>query len=231
MSMRGYINGWKEKRQSSHSGIPAASRPVTAWEGTTDRDQSLKKIIEEAVLAAFESDVFKTAVASQVDPAFSRQQEKLNQLKATNLNLESTLQSHFDEVGLSTGLRSLEGQLNDLHIPDHSKELNDLWSGQTRLLKLIETRFDGLENRVEEFDRKLEHLDKSTVDADLRSALRFGELSNELQDRNTTLGDRIWEIERDLGKKIDAHQRKVTGACEELGKNVRTIGSTLETMQ
>ncbi|CZR60779.1 uncharacterized protein PAC_10675 [Phialocephala subalpina] len=252
MSMRGYINGWKEKRQSSHSGIPASSRPVTAWAGTSDRDQSLKKIIEEAVLAAFESDVFKTAVASQVDPAFSRQQEKLNQLKATNLNLESTLQSHFDEVvkpiqdhlirldipqygheleGLSTGLRSLEGQLNDLHIPDHSKEINDLWSGQTRLLKSIETRFDGLEHRVEELDRKLDHLDKSTVDGDLRSALRFGELSNELQDRNTTLGDRIWEIERDLGKKIDAHQRKVTGACEELGKNVRTIDSTLETMQ
>ncbi|KAE8440600.1 hypothetical protein EG329_007046 [Mollisiaceae sp. DMI_Dod_QoI] len=256
MSMRGSpINWWKEKRQSSHSGIPAATRPATAFPWTDNGNQDLKKIIQEAVSAAFESDAFKIAVASQVDPALSRHQEKLNQIKATNLNLESTFQNNIEDLfaavkpiqdhltaleipaygpefqGLSAGLEKLEGQLVDLDVLNHDKELNDLLSGQSRLLKSFESRFDGLEARIEGLDRKIDGIDEAAMNSDLRSAIRFGELSNELQDRNTTLGDRIWEVQRDLGKKIDGQQRKVIGACEELGKAVRSAGETLEAIQ
>ena len=66
MSMRGSpINWWKEKRQSSHTGIPHANRPQTAFPWNEDHD--ISKIVEQAVLAAFESNAFKIAVASQVD--------------------------------------------------------------------------------------------------------------------------------------------------------------------
>jgi hypothetical protein len=280
MSLKGSpINWWKEKRQASHSGIPAASRPATAFPWTGDRD--LQKIVEETVLAAFESDAFKVAIASQVDPTFSRHQEKLNQIKAANLNLESTLQAFVEDLPvalrpiqdqltaldipeygleleelskgqktlesrlnevqipnyenelseLSKGQKTLESRLNDVQIPNYEKELNEISSGQSKLLKFLENRFSGLETRIEELDRKIEGLDESIVNADLRSAIRFGELSNELQDRNTMLGDRIWGVERDLGKKIDGQQRKIVDTYEELRKDARSANDTLETIQ
>lgn len=278
--MRGSpINWWKEKRQASHSGIPSASRPTTASPWAGDRD--LQKIVEDAVLEVIESDAFKLAIASQVDPSFARHQEKLNQIKTANLNLGSTLQTFVEELpaalrpiqdqltaieipeygpeleALSVGQRTLQTRLNDvtipnyeqelgalstrqemiesklddLHIPNYEKELNEIANGQTRLLKILEHRFTGLENRVEELDRRIEGLDESTVNSDLRSAIRFGELSNELQDRNTMLGDRMWGVERDLGKKIDVQQRKILDVYEELGKASRHTNEALETMQ
>lgn len=237
-----------------NNGIPEASRPSTAFpwnEGHHD----LKKLVEEAVLAAFESNAFKIGVAAQVDPAFSRQQEKMNQIKTANLNLESMLQAHVEDLPgilkpiqdhltavnipdygqelekLSQGQQRLEAQFEDFAIPDYGKEMSEISSGQSRLLKLLETRFGGLESRFEELDRKIDGLEENVVNADLRSAIRFGEISNELQDRNTTLSDRVWEIERNLGRKIDGQQRKVVSACEELGNTVRTTSGTLETIQ
>ncbi|PBP22601.1 hypothetical protein BUE80_DR006483 [Diplocarpon rosae] len=254
MSMKGSPIGWfKEKRQSSHSGIQNARRPATAIPLSEDRD--VAKIVEQAVLAAFESDAFKMAVASQVDPAFTRHQERLNQIRTTNLNLESTLQSHVEDVpplldtiqnhltglvipdyrqdldSLALGQEKLERQLKDLQIPDHARELGDIASAQSQLLKTLESRFDGLASRIDEFDRKLGELDGSVVSADLRSAIRFGEISNELQDRNTTLGDRVWGVERELGKKVDALQRKVVAACEDVGKSVRSSHDAVETLR
>ncbi|PBP15534.1 hypothetical protein BUE80_DR013731 [Diplocarpon rosae] len=254
MSMKGSPIGWfKEKRQSSHSGISNARRPATAIPLSEDRDMA--KIVEQAVLAAFESDAFKMAVASQVDPAFTRHQERLNQIRTTNLNLESILQSHVEDVpplldtiqnhltglvipdyrqdldSLALGQEKLERQLTDLQIPDYARELGDIASAQSRLLKTLESRFDGLASRIDDFDRKLGELDGSVASADLRSAIRFGEISNELQDRNTTLGDRVWGVERELGKKVDALQRKVVAACEDVGKSVRSSHEAVETMR
>lgn len=280
MSLRGSpINWWKEKRQASHSGIPAASRPGTAFPWDGDRD--LQKIVEDAVLDVIDSDAFKLAIASQVDPSFSRHQEKLNQIKTANLNLGSTLQTFVDELpaalrpiqdqltaleipeygtelealsngqktlqtrlsdvsipnyekeleALSTRQEIIESKLDEIHIPNYEKELNDISTGQARMLKLLEHRFSSLENRIEELDRRIEGLDESTVNSDLRSAIRFGELSNELQDRNTMLGDRIWGVERDLGKKIDGQQRKILDLHEELGKASRDTSETLEAIQ
>ncbi|KUJ08923.1 uncharacterized protein LY89DRAFT_598553, partial [Mollisia scopiformis] len=235
--MRG-INWWKERRHTSHSGIPTASRPATAW--------NEQKTVEQAILAAFESDAFKAAIASQLDPTIA----KLNQIKASNLNLESTLQTHIEDQNdhltqISTAQQKAEDNLPIAletiqdHLTSSERQLEALFAAQTRtedhlpdLLKhSIETRFDGLESRIEELDRKIDNLDESMTNADLRSAIRFGELSNELQDRNTTLGDRIWEVQRDLGKKVDGQQRRLLGASEELGKDVRNLGDTLESMQ
>ena len=254
MSMRGSpINWWKEKRQSSHTGIPHANRPQTAFPWNEDHD--ISKIVEQAVLAAFESNAFKIAVASQVDPAFSRHQEKLNQLKTTNLNLESTLQAHVEDLPvvlkgiedqltrvvipdyrhsldtLALGQESLEKKVNEIHIPDHSDELNEIVSGQARFLKSFESRLSALESRIEDLDRKTGDVDEAVVNADLRSAIRFGEISNELQDRNTTLNNSIWEVQRELGKKTDALQRRVVGACDDMGKSIRASAETIETMR
>ncbi|KAH7416734.1 hypothetical protein BKA64DRAFT_717607 [Cadophora sp. MPI-SDFR-AT-0126] len=254
MSMRGSpINWWKEKRQSSHTGIPHANRPQTAFPWNEDRD--ISKIVEQAVLAAFESNAFRIAVASQVDPAFSRHQEKLNQIKTTNLNLESTLQAHVEDLPgvlkgiedqltrivipdyrhsldtLALGQERLDGKVNDIHIPDHSNELSEIVSGQARFLKTFENRLSALESRLEDLDRKTGDVDEAVVNADLRSAIRFGEISNELQDRNTTLNNSIWEVQRELGKKTDALQRRVVGACEDMGKSIRASAETIETMR
>ncbi|OWP00330.1 hypothetical protein B2J93_3741 [Marssonina coronariae] len=251
MSMKGSPIGWfKEKRQSSYSGSPNARRPATALPLGEDRDMA--KTVEQAVLAAFASDAFKMAVASQVDPAFARHQERLNQIRTTNLNLESTLQSHVEDIpelletiqnhltslvipdyrqdldSLGVGQEKLERKLDDLEVPEHGRQLSDIASAQSQLLKTLESRFDGLASRIDEFDRKLGELEGSVVSADLRSAIRFGEISNELQDRNTTLGDRLWGVEREMGKKVDALQRKVVAACEEVGKSVRSTHEAVE---
>ncbi|KAH6690787.1 hypothetical protein DL95DRAFT_348766, partial [Leptodontidium sp. 2 PMI_412] len=222
MSMRGSpINWWKEKRQSSHSGIPHANRPQTAFPWNADHELDLSKVVEQAVLAAFESTAFKIAVASQVDPAFTRHQEKLNQIKTTNLNLESVLQGHF--TGIISGQERLEKRIDEMHtsIPNYSDEFSEIISGQGKFIKLFESRMSAIESRLEDLDRKAGDLDEGVVNADLRSAIRFGEISNELQDRNTTLNNSIWEVQRELGKKVDALQRRVVGACEEVGKVVR----------
>jgi chromosome segregation ATPase len=254
MSLRGSpVDWWREKRQSSHSGIPAALRPATAFPRTGDRD--VQKIVEEAVLAAFESEAFKIAIASHVDPTFARQQEKLNQIRATNLNLESILQAHVEDLpvalkdiqdnlagleipeygqelgALSNAHQGLQSRLDEIHIPNYEHDLRDISSSQERVLKALDSRFSSLETRMDELHRKMEGLDESVVNADLRSAIRFGELSNELQDRNTILGDRVWGVERDLGKKIDGLQRKMVGVYEELERTVRGAQESIEEIQ
>ncbi|KAL5322295.1 hypothetical protein ACEPPN_010267 [Leptodophora sp. 'Broadleaf-Isolate-01'] len=286
MSMRGSpINWWKEKRQSSHSGIPHANRPQTAFPWNADHELDLSKVVEQAVLAAFESTAFKIAVASQVDPAFTRHQEKLNQIKTTNLNLESVLQGHVEDFplmlkgvedhvtatgmrirdyggefeGLTAGQENLQKRIDGIHIPDYADEFTGIISGQERLekridemhtsipnysdefseiisgqgkfIKLFESRMSAIESRLEDLDRKAGDLDEGVVNADLRSAIRFGEISNELQDRNTTLNNSIWEVQRELGKKVDALQRRVVGACEEVGKVVRESKEVVEGMR
>lgn len=259
MSMKGSpIGSWfKERRQSSQSGIPSAKRPATAAAGAFpwSEDRDFSKVVEQAVLAAFESNAFKIAIASQVDPAFAKTQDELDQCKTSSLNLESTLQAHVDNVPLLldpiqkcltsleipdysqvleqqvVGQKRLETQFNDFAIPDHKKELSDIASAQANLLKTIECQFKGLESRMEELDRRLGAIDEAVVNADLRSAIRFGEISNELLDRNVTLGDRVWGVERDLGKKVDTLQRKVVATCEEVGKSARSTHEIVETMR
>ncbi|CZT12911.1 uncharacterized protein RCO7_09291 [Rhynchosporium graminicola] len=273
MSLKGSPrNWWKDKRQSSHPVIPNASRPQTAFPWTEDRDRDLSQIVEKAVLAAFESTAFKIAVASQVDPAFSRHQEKLSQIKTANLNLESVLQAHVEDLpvvlkGIEdhvTGLKipdygtefadlvkrneELERRIDEIKIPDlteqlnaivsnqgkfpdHTEQLNTIIVNQTKYVKAIEGRFTALETRIEDLDRKTSDLSEEVTNADLRSAIRFGEISNELQDRNTTLNNSIWEVQRELGKKTDALQRRVVGACEEMSKVVRASSEVLESLK
>ncbi|KAI9048849.1 hypothetical protein LZ554_006707 [Drepanopeziza brunnea f. sp. 'monogermtubi'] len=257
MSLRGSPIGWfKEKRQTSHSGLSTAKRPATAagaFPWADDRD--ISKLVERAVLAAFESDAFKIAVASQIDPAIAKTQEKLGQIRTANLNLDSALQAHIEDVptllhpiqdhltslvipdyaqdleALGGGQKRLEAQVNDLVIPDHGKELNEIASAQSQLLTTMESRFESLGSRMDDLDRRLGEINEAAVNADLRTAIRFGEISNELQDRNTTLGDRVWGVERELGKKVDALQRKVVAACEDVGRSVRNNHEVVETMR
>ncbi|KAG4432063.1 hypothetical protein IFR05_012458 [Cadophora sp. M221] len=288
MSMRGSpINWWKEKRQSSHSGIPHANRPQTAFPWNAEQELDLSKVVEQAVLSAFESTAFKIAVASQVDPAFTRHQEKLNQIKTTNLNLESVLQGHVEDFpillkgvedhvtetgmrirdygeqfeGVTAGQERLEKRIDEMRksipdyseeftgifskqerlekridemrasIPDYSDEFSEIISSQGKFVKLFESRMSAIEARLEDMDRKTSDLDEGVVNADLRSAIRFGEISNELQDRNTTLNNSIWEVQRELGKKVDALQRRVVGACEDVGKVVRGSKEVVEGMR
>jgi hypothetical protein len=232
------VKRWKE-RHRSHSGTStqpsaATSRPTTAVDSWAEYNHALPKLVEDAVLAAFSSAIFKDAVASLIDPVLTKQQEKLNQLKVANLNLESTIQNRLDE--LPSFLQPAIDHMTSIEIPNHDKELETLSVGQKGCLDLLQTfdeRFSGIGNQLQVVDGRMKALEDKVISADLRSAIRFGEISNEFQDRNTTLGDRLWEVEREVGGKIDGQQRRVVGVCEELGKAIRKTQdriSSLETM-
>jgi hypothetical protein len=240
MSLRGseMVKRWKE-RHRSHSGTStepsaAISRPTTAVDSWAEYNQALPRLVGDAVLAAFSSDVFKDAVASLIDPVLTKQQEKLNQLKVANLNLESTIQTRLDE--LPSFLQPAIDHMTSIEIPNHEKELETLSVGQKSFLDLlqkVDERLSGIGNQLQVVDGRMKALEDKVISADLRSAIRFGEISNEFQDRNTTLGDRLWEVEREVGSKIDGQQRRVVGVCEELGKAIRKTQdriSSLETM-
>ncbi|EHL01373.1 hypothetical protein M7I_2706 [Glarea lozoyensis 74030] len=280
MSFKGGIKQWRERnRQSSFLNRPKTAAP------DSDPDEELRKLFEGAVLGAFNSEAFCEAISSQVNPALTKQQEKLNQLKTANLNLESTFQIQIDRLierlepplnhvislknpnyeddfsSLFHGqhvflerLEAIDQRFGTLEIPRYDDEMGKLLVGQQQLAKSIQKhvdqRFDAiqipnydnqfkqlaagqeelsrnlsqqLERRMEALETQLQEVEESVKnhhnelqESELRSALRFGELSNELQDRNTMLGNRLTETERGIGKKIDAQQRRVVGVCEEL---------------
>ena len=248
MSMKGSAMFDRWKRTRSHSGISSDSsasaavstRPTTAinsWkEYSPEQDgPAFQKVVENALLVALGSDLFRNAVASQIDPvseSLSRQQEKLNQLKAANINIQSTIDTQLGAEGLTAIFKpSLDDHLSSLtqlvkEIPHHGKEMDNLLTSQKTLLdsmKFMDKRMNGLETQVEEFGERIQILEDQLVNGDLRSAIRFGEMSNELQDRNAVLVDRIWGVERDIGKKIDGQQRRVIGVCEELGNRLKAV--------
>jgi chromosome segregation ATPase len=240
--MRGeMIKRWKERRAQAHNSPLAdpsstVARPGTAADSSTEfSNHALPKIIEAAVVAAFGSDSFREAVASMVDPAFSKQHDKLNQLKLANLNLESLLQTRLDE--LPSLLQPAIDHMTSIKIPTNEKELESLTAGQHGILHLLELfgeRMGGLEQQLQGFDGRMKALEEKVVNADLRSAIRFGEISNEFQDRNSTLNERLWELEREVGGKIDGQQRRIVGIGEDLGKAIRKTQekiSDLETLQ
>lgn len=252
MSLRGpgVINRWRE-RHRSYSGIsststatskPQALRPSTSYAPSATPsaarsaayNRDFEKIVEDAVLHAFNSDVFKTAIASQIEPHLSKQHEKINQLKTANLNFESNVQTQLEDIPLM--LQPALDHLTNLEIPNYEKELTELLTGQKALadsIVMFDGRLTAVETQVQDFDGRVKALQEEVVSADLRSAIRFGEISNELQDRNSTFGDRLWNVERDLGQKIDGQQRRVVGACEDLRKAIVITQdkiSSLETM-
>ncbi|KAL3425858.1 hypothetical protein PVAG01_02649 [Phlyctema vagabunda] len=233
MSLKGSPIGWwkekSEKRHRSYSGIATGPRPLSARPATAltvpktraaqekeDNERHLQKLIEEAVLIAFSSDAFRDAVASQLNPATTRQQEQLDHLNTTNSTLQSSLQTCMDEFPAT--LKPIEDHLTGLHIPTYGKEMNGLAAGQEKILRSL----NSIEERIKSLEEKTESLDSSVVNTDLRSAIRFGEVSNELQDQNTVVTDRIWELERSLGKTLEVQQRRVVRSCEELGRAIRT---------
>lgn len=230
------VKRWKE-RHRSHSGTstltdpPASeSRPTTAVDSWTEyNNHALPKVIEAAVLTAFTSNVWRDAVASMIEPSLSKQQEKLNQLKLANLNLESTLQTRLDELPLL--FQPVIDHMTAIKIPNHDKELEKLAAGQTGLLETFDERMESLENQLQGFDGRLKALEDKVVNADLRSAIRFGEISNELQDRNATLSDRLWESEREVGGKIDGQQRRVVGLGEDLSKAIRKTQDKISALE
>jgi chromosome segregation ATPase len=242
MSMRNeMIRRWKERRAASGTTTLAessatVSRPVTADDSWKEySNHALPKIMEAAVVAAFSSDNFRDAVASMVDPAFSKQHDKLNQLKLANLNLESTLQTRLDE--LPSLLQPAIDHMTSIKVATHDKELEKVLAGQDGCLHLLELfgeKIGGLEEQLQGFDGRMKALEEKVVNADLRSAIRFGEISNELQDRNATLNDRLWELEREVGGKVDGQQRRIVSLGEDLGKAIRKTQekiSDLEALQ
>lgn len=252
MSLRGpgVINRWRE-RHRSYSGIsststatskPQALRPSTSYAPSATPsaapsaayNRDFEKIVEDAVLHAFNSDVFKTAIASQIEPHLTKQHDKINQLKTANLNFESNVQTQLEDIPLM--LQPALDHLTNLEMPNYEKELTELLAGQKALadsIVMFDGRLTAVETQVQEFDGRVKALQEEVVSADLRSAIRFGEISNELQDRNSTFSDRLWNVERDLGQKIDGQQRRVVGACEDLRKAIVITQdkiSSLETM-
>ncbi|KAH8771485.1 hypothetical protein BGZ57DRAFT_731925, partial [Hyaloscypha finlandica] len=234
------IRRWKERRSASGTSTltdasAAITRPTTAVDSEAEaefRNHALPKIIEAAVVAAFSSDSFREAVASMVDPAFTRQHDKLNQLKLANLNLESLLQTRLDE--LPSLLQPAIDHMTSIKVPSHEKELEKLAAGQDGCLHLLEAfseKMDGIEQQLQGFDGRMKALEEKVVNADLRSAIRFGEISNELQDRNTTLNDRLWELEREVGGKVDGQQRRIAGLGEDFGKGIRKIQEKISALE
>ncbi|CAG8955761.1 hypothetical protein HYFRA_00011629 [Hymenoscyphus fraxineus] len=258
MSLRGagVINRWKE-RHRSNTGISSATtansnskspvlRPSTSYAASAapsiaasaapsvPPNRDFEKIVEDAVLNAFNSDVFKAVVASQMEPHLTQQYENIDQLKTSNLNFESNVQTQFENIPRM--LQPALDHLTNLEIPNYENELKELLAGQKALADSI-AAFDGrlstVETQVQEFDGRVKALQEEVVNADLRSAIRFGEISNELQDRNSTLSDRFWNFERELGRKIEGQQRRVVGACEEIRKAIVVTQdkiSSLETL-
>ncbi|CAD6445392.1 858acc9d-4fb9-4623-9d45-c7be3ecac94a [Sclerotinia trifoliorum] len=242
---RSVLNRWKNKRtQSTISAPPGTAgvgRPTTSgglnsWtEYTPSSEEPFQKAVEEAVLNALNSDAFRNVIASQIDPvtaALSRQQEKLNALKATTLNLESSLSSSNIKDTLDPALKPISQLIDD--VPDTEDEIESLVEGQKKILEILkslEERLSGIDTKFEEFEEKITSLDGEIVNADLRSAIRFGELSNELQDRNKMLGERLWSVEGDLGKKIDGSHRKLIGMVEDLGKSSRNVINKVSSME
>ncbi|KAG9231557.1 hypothetical protein BJ875DRAFT_429547, partial [Amylocarpus encephaloides] len=233
MSLKGpgVIDRWRE-RHRSHSGIPPALRPATAHPSLKEGPRDLETIIKDAVLAAFESEIFKTAVVSQIDPILSRQNEKLNQMKSSNLNLESNIQTQFGEI--PSKLQPILDHLTNLKIPHYGKELESLLDGQKDLkesLGGLDSQLRSLEYEVQTCDGRLKSLQGEVESADLRSAIRFGEVSNELQDCNSTIGSRIREVQRDLGKRIDGQHRKVVSTYEDLRESVLTTEEKITSLE
>jgi hypothetical protein len=160
MSMRNeMIRRWKERRAASGTTTLAessatVSRPVTADDSWKEySNHALPKIMEAAVVAAFSSDNFRDAVASMVDPAFSKQHDKLNQLKLANLNLESTLQTRLDE--LPSLLQPAIDHMTSIKVATHDKELEKVLAGQDGCLHLLELfgeKIGGLEEQLQGFD-------------------------------------------------------------------------------
>jgi chromosome segregation ATPase len=221
------LNRWKKNRtQSAQSGITTTSvttRPTTAANSWTElpQDEPFQKAVEEAVYAALNSDAFRNVIASQVDPviiALSRQQEKLNALKASSLNLESSFETALGAEGTKSHLEPV--------LTNHLKSVTKLIEGIPNNggdIEKIQQTLKAMDERLSGIEEKMSSMDAEIVNADLRSAIRFGELSNELQDRNKMLGDRLWSVEGDLGKKMEGHHRRLVGMFEELGKSNRSV--------
>ncbi|TGO26904.1 hypothetical protein BPAE_0051g00390 [Botrytis paeoniae] len=242
---RSVLNRWKNKRTSSTASAPpgtaGTTRPTTSgglnsWtEYTPSSEEPFQKAVEEAVLNALNSDAFRNVIASQIDPvtaALSRQQEKLNALKATTLNLESSFSTSNIKATLDPALKPISQLIDD--VPDTEDDIESLVEGQKKILeylKSLDERLTGIDTKFDEFEEKITSLDGEIVNADLRSAIRFGELSNELQDRNKMLGERLWSVEGDLGKKIDGSHRKLIGMVEDLGKSSRNVINKVSSME
>ncbi|KAF7896564.1 hypothetical protein EAF00_006578 [Botryotinia globosa] len=242
---RSVLNRWKNKRTSSTASAPpgtaGTTRPTTSgglnsWtEYTPSSEEPFQKAVEEAVLNALNSDAFRNVIASQIDPvtaALSRQQEKLNALKATTLNLESSFSTSNIKATLDPALKPISQLIDD--VPDTEDDIESLVEGQKKILeylKSLDERLTGIDTKFDEFGEKITSLDGEIVNADLRSAIRFGELSNELQDRNKMLGERLWSVEGDLGKKIDGSHRKLIGMVEDLGKSSRNVINKVSSME
>ncbi|PQE09628.1 hypothetical protein CJF32_00007099 [Rutstroemia sp. NJR-2017a WRK4] len=220
------LNRWKKNRtQSAQSGITTTSsttRPTTVGSWTElPQDEPFQKAVEEAVYAALNSDAFRNVIASQVDPviiALSRQQEKLNALKASSLNLESSFETALGADGTKSHLEPV--------LTNHLKSVTKLIEGIPNNggdIEKIQQTLKAMDERLSGIEEKMSSMDAEIVNADLRSAIRFGELSNELQDRNKMLGDRLWSVEGDLGKKMEGHHRRLVGMFEELGKSNRSV--------
>ncbi len=239
MSMRNeMIRRWKERRAASGTTSLAetsatVTRPATGDESWKEEiNHALPKIIEAAVVAAFSSDNFREAVASMVEPAFGRHHDKLNQLKLANLNLESTIQTRLDE--LPALLQPAIDHMTSIQLPSNDKEFDRLKAGQDGCLHLLELfgeKMGRLEQQLQNFDGRMKALEEKVVNADLRSAIRFGEISNEFQDRNATLNDRLWELEREVGGKVDSQQRKIVGLGEDLGKAIRKTQEKISALE
>lgn len=248
---RSVLNRWKKNRTqsgiSTNSAPPGTNtgattaRPTTSgglnsWtEYNPSSEEPFQKAVEEAVLNVLNSDAFRNVIASQIDPvtaALSRQQEKLNALKASTLNLESSFSSANIKSTLDPALKPISQLIDD--VPDTEDEIESLVEGQKKILEILKSldeRLTGLDTKFEEFGEKITSLDGEIVNADLRSAIRFGELSNELQDRNKMLGERLWSVEGDLGKKIDGSHRKLVGLVEDLGKSSRNVINKVSSME
>lgn len=246
---RSVLNRWKKNRAqsgiSTNSAPPGANgtnaRPTTSgglnsWTEYTPRsEEPLQKSIEEAVLNVLNSEVFRNVIAAQIDPVaatLSRQQEKLNALKASTLNLESSFSAANIKSTLDPALKPISQLIDD--VPSTEDDIESLVEGQKKILeflKSLDERLNGLDSKFEEFGEKITSLDGEIGNADLRSAIRFGELSNELQDRNKILGERLWSVEGDLGKKIDGSHRKLVGLVEDLGKSSRNVINKVSSME
>ncbi|KAI9642655.1 hypothetical protein NHQ30_008386 [Ciborinia camelliae] len=245
---RSVLNRWKKNRtqsgistNSAPAGTTGTTRPTTSgglnsWtEYTPSSEEPFQKAVEEAVLNAINSDAFRNVIGCHIDPVtatLSRQQEKLNALKISTLNLESSFSSANIKSTLDPALKPISQLIDD--VPDTEDEIESLVEGQKKILEILKSldeRLNGLDSKFEEFEEKITSLDGEIVNADLRSAIRFGELSNELQDRNKMLGERLWSVEGDLGKKIDGSHRKLVGMVEDLGKSSRNVINKVSSME
>lgn len=190
----------KDERSGLESTPETPRTKMSVESGTED---SIQHIIDEAVRKTMESFLeHEKGVTVRLD---LEKQDRQKEHDATRRS-EIELQKRMEKLGESIlRAENRNGQLIDkLHSRDER----------------METYVEEMMSIVRGYETRLRTLEKEIVDRDLREAIRFGEMSNEIRESSNALENRVWNVEAGLGKKVDTISRKLASLSEDLKRSM-----------